>query len=627
MNKVINTRSSRNYHPNKKRTTKETPRSTTHRIPNRPTQNQPTASNNQTPNTQNHRPQPPIIKYNNNDNNKSLRIIVLGGLEEVGRNMSLLEYGDDIIIVDMGLQFPEENMPGIDYIIPDITYLKDKVKNIKGVVITHGHYDHIGAISHLCPELNNPPIYTAKLTAGLINKRHEEYSKINPLNMNVIDPDTDKLKLGVFEIEFFRVNHNIPDSFGTVIHTPVGTIVHTGDFKVDFNPINDKPIDLTRIAKIGSEGVLALMADSTDATHSGHQLSESEITNSIETIFQESKGRIIVGTFASLINRIQQMLTIAEKFGRKVYLDGRSMNSNIEIATELGYIKHSKGLLIDEKQLKSLPDDKIVIIGTGAQGEKNAVLNRIASNEHKFIKIKEGDSVVFSSSVIPGNERTIQSLKDIFYRQGARVYHYQHMDIHAGGHAKQEDLKLIIRLFNPQYFIPIEANHFMLRINGNVAESVGIPKENIFVADNGQVIEFSRGRNQSQTTGRLTEEKVPTEYVMVDGLGVGDVSAIVLRDRRMMAEDGMFVVIATVKKKTGELVGSPDIISRGFVYMKESRQLIEDARELVRKTIGKHKKQGFDPMLLKNKLRDHLGDLLYKKTRRRPMIMPVIIEV
>src|SRR3989339_827603 len=370
-----------------------------------------------------------------------LRLMVMGGLEEVGRNMTVLEYEEDIVIIDMGLQFPEEDMPGIDYIIPDITYLKDKLKKIRGIIITHGHYDHIGAISHLAPELGNPPIYTAALTAGLIKKRHEEYKKA-PLDLRVIDPDTDKVKLGAF---------------------------------------------------------------------------------------------------ASLINRVQQIITTAEKFGRKVYLDGRSMNSNIEIAHQLGYVKFQKDTFLEEADLKRLPDNKIVIIGTGAQGEKNAVLNRIANKEHKFLSVREGDAIVFSSSVIPGNERTIQTLKDSFYKQGANVYHYQMMDIHAGGHAKQEDLKLVIRLFNPKFFVPIEANHYMLRIHGQLAESVGVPKENIFIASNGQVIEFYRGNNE--TLGRLTEERVPTEYVMVDGLGVGDVSNIVLRDRRMMAEDGMFVVI------------------------------------------------------------------------------------
>lgn len=558
---------------------------------------------------------------------QALRIMVLGGLEEVGRNMTVFEYGDDIVIVDMGLQFPEENMPGIDYIIPDVRYLENKLKKIKGVIITHGHYDHIGAISHLIPKLGYPTIYTALLTAEIIKKRHEEY-KVQPLNIQVINPDTDKIRLGQFNIEFFRVNHNIPDSFGVVFNTPVGAVIHTGDFKIDFNPINDKPIDLNKIALLGGRGVLALLSDSTDAPHRGYQLSESEITHDLETIFQQAKGRIIVGTFSSLINRVQQILQLSEKYGRKVLVEGRSMNSNIEIAKRLGYLKIQKDTIIEEDEFKRLAPEKVLVLGTGAQGEENAVLMRVANRDHRFISVEEGDSFLFSSSVIPGNERTIQNLKDSLYKQGAKVFHYQTMDIHAGGHAKQEDLKLLIKLFKPKYFIPIEANHYMLRIHGEVAESVGIPKENIFIAANGQVIEFMRGPNQTETTGRLTSEKVSTEYIMVDGLGVGDVSAIVLRDRQMMSKDGMFVVITTIKRKTGELVGSPDIISRGFVYMKESKALIEEARNLVKKICrDKGKEYASDPMEIKNNLRDGIGKFLYKKTERRPMVLPVVIEV
>lgn len=569
----------------------------------------------------------PAAQSFNDQAQPTLKIMVLGGLEEVGRNMTVFEYGNDIVIVDMGLQFPEENMPGIDYIIPDITYLEDKTKNIRGVIITHGHYDHIGAVSHLIPKLGNPPIYTAKLTAGLLKKRHQEY-KTAPLDIQIIDPDKDRLQLGRFLVEFLRVNHSIPDSFGVILNTPLGTVVHTGDFKIDFSPINDKPIDLNRIAQIGGRGVLALLSDSTDAPHPGYQLSESEITEDLEKIFTQANGRIIVGTFASLINRIQQIITLSEKYGRKVLLEGRSMNSNVEIAHELGYLKIKPGTIVEETEFKKLPDNKLVVLGTGAQGEQSAVLMRIVNKEHRFLSVKPGDSILFSSSVIPGNERTIQNLKDSFYKQGAKVFHYQLLDVHAGGHAKQEDLKLTIRLFKPKYFIPIEANHYMLKIHAELAEELGIPKENIFVASNGQVMEFSHPRNSRETIGKLTDKKVSTEYVMVDGLGVGDVSNIVLRDRRMMSEDGMFVVITTIKRKTGELVGSPDIISRGFVYMKENKKLIDDSRALVRKICqDKGKDYAADPMEIKNKLRDGIGQFLYKKTKRRPMILPVVIEV
>lgn len=556
---------------------------------------------------------------------KKLRIIGLGGLEEVGRNMTLIEYDRDILIIDMGLMFPEEDMPGIDYIIPDISYLRGKQKNIKGVVITHGHYDHIGAISHLMPELGYPMIYTTPLTAGITKKRHEEYN-LRPLNITEINPETDKIKIGNFLLEFFRVNHNIPDSVGVAINTPMGTIVHTGDFKIDFSPINDKPADLNQIAAIGGRGVLALLADSTNAGNPGYQISESVVEKEIDRIFIESTGMIITGTFASLLNRVQQLILLAEKYGRKVYLDGRSMISNVDIAHKLGYLKFKPDTLIEGGEIDKYPRNKVLVIGTGAQGEKNAVLKRIANKEHRYVDVEKGDSIVFSSSVIPGNERTIQNLKDVFYRQGARVYHYKMMDVHAGGHAQQEDLKLTIRLFKPKYYIPIEANFYLRIINADLAKDIGIPESNILLPENGQVTEFiKRDRN---VIGQLTKEKVPTEYIMVDGLGVGDVSNIVLRDRQVLADDGMFVVIATIDAKTGALVGSPDIISRGFVYMKESKSLIEEARSRVKKICyDKNPKSAADANEIKNKIRDEIGKFLFLKTKRRPMILPVVIEV
>ncbi len=556
---------------------------------------------------------------------KKLRIIGLGGLEEVGRNMTLVEYDNDILIIDMGLMFPEEDMPGIDYIIPDISYLRGKQKNIKGVIITHGHYDHIGAISHLMPELGYPMIYTTPLTAGIIKKRHEEYN-LRPLNITTINPETDKIKTGHFLLEFFRVNHNIPDSVGVAINTPLGTIVHTGDFKIDFSPINDKPADLNQIAAIGGRGVLALLADSTNAGNPGYQISESVVEKEIDRIFIESTGMIITGTFASLLNRVQQLILLAEKYGRKVYLDGRSMISNVEIAHKLGYLKFKPDTLIEGHEIDKYPRNKVLVIGTGAQGEKNAVLKRIANKEHRYVDVEKGDSIVFSSSVIPGNERTIQNLKDVFYRQGARVYHYKMMDVHAGGHAQQEDLKLTIRLFKPKYYIPIEANFYLRIINADLAKDIGIPETNILLPENGQVTEFYN--KDRQVIGQLSKEKVPTEYVMVDGLGVGDVSNIVLRDRQVLADDGMFVVIATIDAKTGALVGSPDIISRGFVYMKESKGLIEEARTRVKKIChDKNPKSTADANEIKNKIRDEIGKFLFLKTKRRPMVLPVVIEV
>ncbi len=550
-----------------------------------------------------------------------LRVAVLGGLEEVGRNCTMIEYNGDIILIDMGLQFPEEDMPGIDYIIPNMGYLKGKEKNIRGVIITHAHYDHIGGIPHLIPDLGYPPIYGLPLTTAIIKKRQDDYKNLKPLNIHNVKLD-DKLRLGSFEVEFFHLNHNIPDSMGVVIHTPEGTIVHSGDWKFDYQPVGEPPADLQRIAQIGSAGVLALLSDSTNASHLGHQTSESEISTNLEEIVTKAPGRLIIGTFASLLSRIRQIIEIAEKHGKVVALDGFSMKSNIAIAKELGYMKFNPKTLIELHKIHDYPDDKVVVMCTGAQGEKNASLMRIANGEHRMIKLVPGDTVVFSSSVIPGNERTVQRLKDTLFRKGAEVIHYQMMDVHAGGHAKADDVKLMVRLINPKYFVPIEGNHHLLHYNAKTVESLGFPKENIFIADNGQVMEFSRG------IGKLTKEKVPADYVFVDGLGVSDETNVVLRDRQMLAEDGMIVVIATVNSKTGQLIQNPDIISRGFVFLKENKELIEDLRHRVKKLIHDSDPLSWaDTNNIKNKIRDYVGQFLFSKTEKRPMVLPVVIEV
>jgi len=551
-----------------------------------------------------------------------LRIAVLGGLEEVGRNCTMLEYDGDIIIVDMGLQFPEEDMPGIDYIIPNMTYLKAKAKNIRGVIISHAHYDHIGAIPHTIPMLGYPPIYGLPLSNAIIKKRQEDYKGLQPLNIHNVNVN-DKLRLGAFELEFFHLNHNIPDSMGIVIRTPEGVIVHTGDWKFDYQPVGgEQPADLQKIAKIGSEGVLALMCDSTNSSHPGHQLSETEIGTNLEDIIAKTPGRIIIGTFASMLSRIQQIISIAEKLGKVVAIDGFSMKSNILIAKELGYMKFHPKTLVEMTRLKDFPDNKVIIVCTGAQGEKTASLMRIASGEHRIVRIEAGDTVVFSSSVIPGNERTVQRLKDTLFRKGADVIHYQMMDVHAGGHAKAEDVKLMIRLLNPKYFIPIEGNHFLLHYNARVAMAMGFDKNSIFIADNGQVMEFHKGQ------GHLSNEKLPADYVFVDGLGVSDETNIVLRDRQVLAEDGMIVVIATVDSKTGKLIQNPDIISRGFIFLKENKELIEDLRHRVKKlVIDSDPLSWADTNFIRNKIRDYVGQFLYTKTEKRPMVLPVVIEV
>jgi ribonuclease J len=556
------------------------------------------------------------------DKSPKLRIIPLGGLEEIGRNCTIFECGKDIVIVDLGLQFPEEDMPGIDYIIPNIDYLRGKEKNIRGIIITHGHYDHIGAVPHLLGKLGNPVIYTAPLTAGIMRKRHEEYREAPALRIQLVKIG-DKIRLGEnFVFEPFHINHNISDAFGVALQTPYGYVLHTGDFKFDFTPINDEPADLTQIAMFGMKKVLALMSDSTNAESPGSQISERQVGTDMEKIFETAKGRIIVGTFSSLLTRAQQLIDLAEKYGRRILIQGKSMRDNIEIAHSLGYLKVKPHTLMEEDEVKRFPHEKTLVICTGAQGEKNAVLMRVANGEHRLLHIERGDTIVFSSSVIPGNERTVQHLKDSLVRQGAKVIHYQMMDVHAGGHAKQEDLKLMMRLMKPEYFIPIHGNRYLLEAHGDLAEKTGIPRAKIFVAENGQVVEFGK------TGGRLSEEKVATDYVMVDGLGVGDSNDVVLRDRRQLAEEGMFVVIVTMDTKTGELIGNPDIISRGFIYLKENKDLVEKARTRV-----KHLLRDSDPRsatfedYIKNKIRNDIGQLLFTKTQKRPMILPVLIEV
>jgi ribonuclease J len=552
---------------------------------------------------------------------EKLKIIVMGGNEEVGRNMTLLEYGNDIIIIDLGLQFPEDDMPGIDYIIPNISYLKGRQQNIRGVFITHGHFDHIGAIPHIVPELGNPVIYSSDLTLAIIAKRQEDYKNGTNLRLQSVNID-DVIKAGCFKVRFYGVSHNIPTSMGLIIETPLGLVVHSGDFKLDLNESGDTPTEIKKIAALGKHNVLALLSDSTNASQPGHQMTESQIQHNLDDIIKNATGRIIMGTFASLLGRIQQIIQATEKFNKKVVIEGYSMKTNVEIAQALGYLKIKKGTLISVKDLHRHPKNKIVILCTGAQGEGRAVLMRIANREHKDLRVEPGDTIVFSSSVIPGNERAVQRLKDSLYREGAEVIHYQMMDVHAGGHAKAEDLKFLISLIRPRYFIPIEGHHSFLRLHAKIAESTGIDPKNIFVADNGQVIEFTKAG------GRLTDKKVPADYVFVDGLGVGDVSNIVLRDRQMMAADGMIVVIATIRTKTGELVQNPDLISRGFIYMKENKRLVEDTRHKVKQILKDYNPQtSANDAYIKDKIRNEIGKFLFQRTERRPMVLPVIIEV
>ena len=575
--------------------------------------------------TQNRRPRPqPHSDKKPAPINKKLKIYALGGLEEIGRNCTVLECGEDILIIDAGLMFPDEDMHGIDYIVPNISSLKGKEKNIRGIIVTHGHMDHIGAFPHVLGPLGNPIIYTAPLTAGMIKKRMEEHRQAPKPNIVIVKRDTEKFKLGKsFAFQPFHINHNISDAFGAAIDTPYGKVLVTGDFKFDYSPVNEEPADLQRIAMFGAEKPLLLCSDSTDSESPGYQISEKIVGEELDRAIASSKDRIIVGTFSSLLTRVQQLLWAAEKNDRKVMILGRSMKNAIDLAHELGYLKYKKGIFVtSDREFKTLPDNKVMIICTGAQGEKNAALMRIATGEHRQVSLKKKDTIIFSSSVIPGNERTVQSLKDTLVRKGAHIIHYKMMDIHAGGHAKQEDLKLMLRLTQPKFFMPIHGNRYMLHAHTDLAVEMNVPRENTMIADNGQIIECD------EKGCRLTDHKVETEYVMVDGLGVGDVSNVILRERQALADDGMFVVICTVRKKTGQLVGNPDLISRGFVYMKESKDLIEKTRAKVKAVV-----QNSDPKspafedYLKRKIRDEVGQFLYAKTHRRPMVLPVLIEV
>ena len=551
-----------------------------------------------------------------------LRIIPLGGLEEVGKNMILLECQRKILIIDMGLQFPNADMLGVDYIIPNISYLKGKEENILGVVFTHGHYDHIGAVPYLINQLGNPPLFATALTKGIILKRQEDFSRLAPLNIKEIKRE-DKISLPPFVIKTFPQNHNIPDGIGLLIDTPVGKILHTGDFKFDYTPIANGPTDISKIADIASKDILLLMSDSTNAEVPGHSLSEKVIQDNLEEIFEKSEGRIIAATFASLLSRIQELINLAEKFKRKVIIDGYSMKANTEIALSLSYLKMKKDTLISPRELRHFPDKRILIICTGSQGEGDASLMRLAHKDHQFLSIKRGDTVILSSSIVPGNERSVQELKDLLSWQGARIFHSQIMDIHASGHAQQEELKTMINVVKPKFLMPIHGSHYMLEVHKNLALSLGIPQKNIIIGENGNVIEISDGKIKAR------REKVSASYVMVDGLGIGDVGEVVLRDRQAMAKDGMFVIVVIVDSTTGKVRQSPDIISRGFVYLRESKDLLRQVRRKVIRlveeiTLSKHT---VNWAFVKNRIKEDLGEFLFKKTKRRPMVLPVVIEI
>ncbi|MEK7195724.1 MAG: ribonuclease J [Patescibacteria group bacterium] len=557
----------------------------------------------------------------NVDKSETLRLVPLGGLEEIGRNMMYLEYKDEIVIIDMGLQFPEEETPGIDYIIPNIESLEHKKKNIRAVIITHGHYDHIGAIPYLMGKLGNPTLYTAKLTKAIIEKRQEEFVNAPKLNIVSIE-DGYKAKIGeYFDVEFITVEHTIPDSTGVIIKTPVGNIAHLGDFRIDYTE-DGKANGLDAIKRVGDMGIHTFMSDSTNAEEPGKTISERLVEKNLEILFKAAKGRIILTTFASMITRIAEIIKIAEKMGKKVLVNGRSMKDNIQICQNMGYINAKKGTLISPDEINKHKDDKLLIITTGAQGESRAGLMRIVSGEHKHIRIKAGDTMIFSSSVIPGNERSVQVLKDNIIRQGAIVHQTNIIDIHVSGHAPAGDLTMVTKLLRPKFVMPVHGYYFMRVANGRNSVEGGVDKENIRLMDNGQVAELTKDDFV------ITDETVPAYYVMVDGLGVGDVGEIVLRDRKLLAQEGMLVVIATVDRKTGRIIKNPDIISRGFIYLKDNQGMLDEIRTKIKNIINRiPRPQQVDPDYLKTIFRDQIGQYVYNKTYRRPMILPVIIEV
>lgn len=554
--------------------------------------------------------------------NGAFRVMALGGLGEIGKNMYVFEYEGDILIVDMGFMFPDDEMLGIDYIIPDITYLEDKKDRIKGVLITHGHEDHIGAIPYLLPKIG-VPIYAPKLTCGLIEGKLGEFNLAKNIGLHVIDPDRDVLQLGKFKVEWARVTHSIPDAVAVSISTPMGRVIYTGDFKFDHSPVDNKNVDIAKFARWGEEGVLLLMSDSTGAEVPGYTPSEKSIAETLNRIVEDSPGRVIIASFSSQINRIQMVINAAQRYNRKLAFAGRSMLRNVEICVRLGYLKIPAGLVVRVEDIGKFPDNKVTVMCTGSQGEAMSALARMSSGDHRNIKIKKGDTVVFSSSPIPGNETSITTVMDDLFREGANVIFDEKNGnkTHVSGHPGQEELKMMITLVNPKYFMPVHGERHHQVHHKELALDVEVPEENIFVMDNGEVLEITKDKAQ------ILEQKVPNGIILVDGLGIGDVGEIVLRDRKAMSTEGIFVVICTVDKRSGKLLTSPDIISRGFIYMRENEKLVNNVRNEVRRILEPKDNQPQNWPVLKTKVRDKVADYLYDHTRRHPMVIPVVIEV
>lgn len=553
-----------------------------------------------------------------------IRIMHMGGVEEVGRNMSMVEYKDSIVIVDCGVQFTETHTPGVDFILPNTRYLEERVHKIKGMLVTHGHLDHIGAIPYIMPRIGNPQIFARLFTSLMIRKRQEEFPHLAPLNINIVEKG-DQITLGDLKVKFFAVSHAIPDSMGIIIETPLGDIVHTGDLRLDHDDGIPTEDEEERFKLFENRNVLVLMSDSTNCENPGFSISDRVVYRNIEGVIRDTPGRLIVSTFASQVERMLYMLETAENFGKKVVIEGRSMKTNVEVAKLANMLKVRPETLIPLEDMSKYPDNKIVVLATGAQGEEFAALGRIANKVHKHIRLTKRDTILMSSSVVPGNERAVQNLKDKLSRQGAHLIHYRTSDVHSSGHANHDELMWIHRKIHPKFFIPVHGYHYMLRVHADIERKLGMLEENIVIPDNGMVIEIQDGGNKIVTL----KEKVSNELIVVDGTTVGKIQDVVMRDRQLLAEDGMFVVIAVIDSKTHSLKKSPDLISRGFVYLKESQDLLYQTRTLTKKVIedalGRQGPINIDQ--LKGDVSDATAKFLLQKTAKHPVIIPVIISI
>ncbi len=547
-----------------------------------------------------------------------LRIIPLGGLGEIGKNMMVVEYEDDIIVIDAGLMFPEEEMLGVDLVIPDISYLLERRNKIKGILVTHGHEDHIGALPYVLPQLG-VPVYSTKLTNGLISVKLKERKALAGADLRVVSPG-EKITLGKFQIEFFPVCHSIPDATGLIIKTPLGTIVHSGDFKLDHTPVSGAPTDLSRLARLGSEGVLLLLSDSTYSELPGYTPSERVVGEALDRIMSEAPGRVIITTFSSLVSRIQQVIDSAAKYGRRVFVIGRNMSDIVRMALDLGYLHAPDGILGRLDEIKKLPNNKIVFVTTGSQGEPTSALVRMANRDHRQVHIVPNDTVAISATPVPGNEALVAKTMDNLLKQGANVVYSTIAPVHVHGHGSQEELKLLLSVVKPKYFVPIHGEYRHLSQHAKLAESIGIPRDRIFVMEDGEVLEIEPG--MAKLAGRVTSSNV-----YVDGLSVGDIGTVVLRDRKMLSRDGIVVVIIAINRQTGKLVGRPDIVSRGFVDTREARKMLDESRDLVAHVLDRGGDRSAQWSFVNTKVRDTLNKFYYEQTKRRPMVLPFMVKV